>query len=770
MRQLTAAILLGGLWGTMACGSDAAHGADGESVSVVDLTTATVRAAVDGDPLARQADSLVRAGRAWRASALLAPRLRAPDGASPEIRLAGARAAAAWEGWSEVERILRGADFLDRQFGGEGRELLTRADLERGQDGIADARLALDAAGTDPSRVERRVLLARAYDRANASDSASTAYLAAASRLPRVSDWLRLRAAGVLSDSATRTALYARLVSAVARARIPATEAQARERSGDFAGAARTYQAAGAVGSALRVSALAARDESTRAALAQRIVSYLAGASNGADVRQSLEVLDKLAVPLSAPQQLTAARAAAGDGTAARAIIGFERAGPVASLAPRDRYTYAGALLRAGRGADAARQFATLSGDPALAPQASYQRARALLAASDGAGARAALRATAATFATVKAAAAPALLLLADLQVDDGDIGGAAASLARIAERYPDASQAPLARFRQGLIAWNRTPTAAAAIFDSLVARYPTDDEASAARYWAARAHDRAGRKAEADRRWHAVIDASPLSYYAGLSAARLHVAGWAPPAGPDSALHVAAVDNAVLRILTLQQLGMDVENRFELDALADRAERVPADAPAIADGMLRVGEPARALRVATRALQRGASSRALLRAAYPVVNADALVDEARHDNLDPALIAGLIRQESSWNPHAVSPVGARGLMQLMPAVGRTLASSHHYPLWNPALLFEPGVSLELGISHLASSLPHGTPVARALAAYNAGASRVARWSQRPGADDPELFSEWIPFTETRDYVRIVQRNADVYRALYGLR
>jgi soluble lytic murein transglycosylase len=151
-------------------------------------------------------------------------------------------------------------------------------------------------------------------------------------------------------------------------------------------------------------------------------------------------------------------------------------------------------------------------------------------------------------------------------------------------------------------------------------------------------------------------------------------------------------------------------------------------------------------------------------------VNADALVDEARHDNLDPALIAGLIRQESSWNPHAVSPVGARGLMQLMPAVGRTLASSHHYPLWNPALLFEPGVSLELGISHLASSLPHGTPVARALAAYNAGASRVARWSQRPGADDPELFSEWIPFTETRDYVRIVQRNADVYRALYGLR
>ena len=77
---------------------------------------------------------------------------------------------------------------------------------------------------------------------------------------------------------------------------------------------------------------------------------------------------------------------------------------------------------------------------------------------------------------------------------------------------------------------------------------------------------------------------------------------------------------------------------------------------------------------------------------------------------------------------------------------------------------------MELGTSHLASSLHRDTPPVRALAAYNAGASRVARWVQRPGADDPELFAEWIPFTETRDYVRAVQRNASVYRSLYGLK
>jgi soluble lytic murein transglycosylase len=105
-----------------------------------------------------------------------------------------------------------------------------------------------------------------------------------------------------------------------------------------------------------------------------------------------------------------------------------------------------------------------------------------------------------------------------------------------------------------------------------------------------------------------------------------------------------------------------------------------------------------------------------------------------------------------------------------MPAVGASIATSRRYPIWNGALLFEPDVSLELGTAHLATSLRRGTPAARALAAYNAGGSRVARWSQRPGVDDPELFAEWIPYTETRDYVRVVQRNAGVYRALYGLK
>ena len=725
-------------------------------------------ATLQGDPLALRADSLVRAGRAWRATALLAPSLASPNSAAPELRLAGARAAAAWEGWSEVDRILRGAPWLDRQFGGEGRELLARSELERGQDAHVDAALALAAATDDGGRVSRHVLLARAFDRANARDSAAAHYSAAATHLPRVADWLRLRAAGVTDDSGARAALFAHVSSATARARVASTDAQARERLGDFAGAARSYRRAGAELSALRVESLAARDAGSRAAVAQRIVAHLGTATSGTDARQAIDLLDKTG-GLAPGQELSVARAVAVS-VPSRAATGFERAGASAPLSAADRMAYAGALSRSGKTADAIRIYGSLENDSAFAPVAAYQSARLSVQAGGAAAGRTALQSVVRQYAAFPEAAAPALLLLADLQVDDNDVTGAAHSLHELASRYPSASQAPLARFRAGLIDYASSPAVAAVSFDSLALRYPGSDEADAARYWSARALDAAGRKGDASSRWRAVIAAAPLGYYAMRSAARLGIPGWSPPAGPDSAAHVPAIDSAVARVMILRQLGMDVEARFEIDAIAARADQVPAIAASVADALLRVDEPSRALRVAMAAIDHGQNTRALFLAAYPVLHRDALVEQAARNNLDAALVAGLIRQESSWNPRAVSVAQARGLMQLLPSVGASIASARGYPLWNVALLFEPEVNLELGTTHLASSLRRDTPPERALAAYNAGATRLARWVRRPGSDDAELFTEWIPFTETRDYVRLVTRNAAIYRSLYGLK
>jgi len=730
------------------------------------------RAALPAEPLALRADSLVRVGRPWRATLLLAPALRTPANVTPAVRLVGARAAAAWRGWPEVERILRDAPWLDGELEGEGRELLARAALERNGSATDDARRALAAARTDAQRAVRTVLLARALDRADARDSAAAAYAAAGARIAEASEWLRLRAAGVTTDSAARARLLASVTTEPARSRVAWTDAQARERAGDFVGAARVYRSVGAEPAALRVDALAARDDAARAAVAERVVGFLARNPPTAEARVALDVLETLRAPLSRDQELRVGRAAAAAGVTARAVRGFQLAAATAAapLAPSDRMAYAGVLVRAGRRSDAIRLYEAIEREGGeLAGAAAFQRARVLLQSGSGAAARSALRTTAARYADVEAVSAPARLLLADLQIDDGDLAGAARSLAELARRHPSSAQAPLARFLRGMLAFAATPRRAATMFDSLAALHPDDEEALPARYWAARALERAGRRDDARARWRAIASGSPLTYYGVASARRLGRAVGVSAAGGDAPPRIASVDSAAQRIRTLRLLGMDVEASFEVEALFDRGDRSAAEAATIAQTLIDAGSPARGLRLAVRALDRGAPmSRALLRAAFPVLHADALVESSRAMGLDPALVAGLIRQESTWNPDAVSPVGARGLMQLMPSVGASIASGRRYPVWDQVLLFDPDVSMELGTRHLASSLRGSDDPTRALAAYNAGASRVRRWSRRPGASDPEQFAEWIPFVETRDYVRAVVRNRAVYAGLYG--
>jgi len=136
---------------------------------------------------------------------------------------------------------------------------------------------------------------------------------------------------------------------------------------------------------------------------------------------------------------------------------------------------------------------------------------------------------------------------------------------------------------------------------------------------------------------------------------------------------------------------------------------------------------------------------------------------------LDPVLVAALIRQDSNFNPRAVSVANARGLMQVLPSVGEEVARALKYPVWYPVLLTDADANLQLGTAHLASYFKQYGPLPRVLAAYNAGGSRVTRWSAKKGMDDIELFAERIPFVETRDYVRIVQRNAIMYDNLYDL-
>jgi soluble lytic murein transglycosylase len=141
----------------------------------------------------------------------------------------------------------------------------------------------------------------------------------------------------------------------------------------------------------------------------------------------------------------------------------------------------------------------------------------------------------------------------------------------------------------------------------------------------------------------------------------------------------------------------------------------------------------------------------------------------AKANGLDPFLVAALIRQESEFDARAVSRTSARGLTQIMPETGRELSRRVHLAPYSTIRLFEPAVNLQLGTYYLKMVTTQlGGHQEAALAAYNAGMSRAKLWLTWGEFREPAEFIETIPFAETRSYVQIVLRNADLYRRTYG--
>ena len=709
-------------------------------------------------------------GHPWRATQIIAPVLKDAARRTPAALIVAARAAAGWDGWPEVDKLLTKESWIDAQFDGEARELLTRSALERGADtaALTQARLALQDAKTAETRAVRNVYYARALERTNSFDSAAVAYARAAESLRPARDWLLLRSAGTQRDSTDRAKLYAGVRSPVAKARVQWTEAQSRERAHDALGAAARYTALGATVTALRLRLSVAPDSASRNTIRDELFAFIRSKSGTGDARTAVEVLDKAFTSFTPAEELIIARSSAASGPPARAVTGFERALTQPSLiAASDRLSYAQALARANRTRDALAQFALVTGP--LAGQASYQRARVYLTGGTGDQLRAALRDVVTRFPNDTSAASSALYLLADLSTDDGSDDQARTLYQQLYREYPTSTRAASARLNASIISLAQGQKAAAAAgFDSLIARYPRSEEVSAARYWSGRAYADAGDNATARLRWHDAVSANSVSYYSTLAAHKLGENPWAPPARGDAFATFPAIDSALARVAVLDELGMDTEAKFELDAIDDAATSSPERIAATAHAFVNHGQPSRAIRLAQKLIDAGQRDSRAYRLLYPLVDGDELTRTAKANSLDPWLVAGLIRQESSFNPRAVSVANARGLMQVLPSVGQEVATSLRFPVWYPSLLLDADANLQLGTAHLASFIKQYGALPRVLAAYNAGGARVNRWATKTGMDDNELFVERIPFVETRDYVRIVQRNADVYRMLYG--
>jgi soluble lytic murein transglycosylase len=221
----------------------------------------------------------------------------------------------------------------------------------------------------------------------------------------------------------------------------------------------------------------------------------------------------------------------------------------------------------------------------------------------------------------------------------------------------------------------------------------------------------------------------------------------------PEAARELAAVDRSVLR--AAGQAGQE-----PLLVLADLASRA---------GELRAAHAL--IRSDLRELLRRTSRPIAVKAAvlaYPLAFRDEIAKAARGAGVPPDLLQALMREESALDPHALSPVGALGLTQLMPATARGVAKKLQLKGFKTSQLLEPATNILIGGTYLGELYARFGHPAPTLASYNAGPGNVGGWMRARPALPMDEWVEEIPLDETRGYVKRCLRSYAAYQLLYG--
>ncbi len=313
---------------------------------------------------------------------------------------------------------------------------------------------------------------------------------------------------------------------------------------------------------------------------------------------------------------------------------------------------------------------------------------------------------------------------------------------------------------------------------------YPASAEVPAAIYWRGRLAENEGNKLLARAYYQKLTENFRYYYYANLGRDRLNKLGTegivdppalnrlpGPPRPPQN--WDAPADN--IRAQKAQLLANAALFDFAVKELQASASGSPTwQAESIAQTYNDAGSYARSIETLKRAVPGYFSTeidqipRPVWQALFPRPFWDDLKKHSQVNQLDPYLVASLIRQESEFNPGAVSRANALGLMQLLPKVGKNVARELKLHSFSQNELFDPGVNMQLGTRYFRYMVDHyNGQVEYALAAYNAGEDRVDGWRKQGDFKDIDEFVESIPFTETREYVEAIMRNAVMYRLLY---
>ncbi len=359
-------------------------------------------------------------------------------------------------------------------------------------------------------------------------------------------------------------------------------------------------------------------------------------------------------------------------------------------------------------------------------------------------------------------------------------------------ETFPKDPQSAACHWKVAWWSYLHDPAQAESLMREHLVRYPASDQTSPALYYLGRMAESKSDWASARAFYDALDGAYPNYYYAVLARERLETQSLlGATASPTTAQFLITARVANRQAPETFDPTPLTKQRIERAHLLDLAGLDDLAATELRYGAKVDGQPqVIALELAELASEHDAPDQAIRyikhyapgylslsldeapekfwRLAFPLPYRKALEEYCRARMLDPYLMAALIRQESEFNPKAVSPANARGLGQVMPATGRQLSRKLGMR-FRTAMLFTPDTNLKLSTYYLKqlSDDLQGKWEAT-LASYNAGKTRVMTWLAAANYREPAEFVESIPFNETRAYVESVLRNAEVYRKLYG--
>jgi soluble lytic murein transglycosylase len=355
-----------------------------------------------------------------------------------------------------------------------------------------------------------------------------------------------------------------------------------------------------------------------------------------------------------------------------------------------------------------------------------------------------------------------------------------------LVKRFPRSTYAPNAHWHAAWLSYRmRRYPDAARLMDEQIVSYPAGTEIPGALYWRGRLYEDQEHNFGQALNYYKTLNATYVnSYYGILARQRMAVIGTGEAVAPAAVLaSVRVLDDPGLtdvlpendphlikaRLLANAALNEYIRPEIQLSPTAGQW-----GALAEAEIYQSFGENTRALQAMKRSripffsLPVSAVPMAYWQLVFPRPYWAELEEDAKAHGLDPFLVAALIRQESEFNPDAVSRANAYGLMQLLPSVGKSLAKQEGEKHFSTNELLNPNENLKLGTLDLRKSIDrYNGQVEYALAAYNAGDTPVHQWMTRGDFKDVAEWVESIPYTETRDYVQGILRNRELYRAVY---